>query len=72
MDVAGTDDTADDTAEGRAGTMTRWYGPIRGCGRRQARADRQPAGRFPTVAYLISTPTTEFQPCVINVVAAFS
>jgi hypothetical protein len=39
MDVAGTDDTADDTAEGRAGTMTRWYGPIRGVRNGDGRAD---------------------------------
>ena len=72
MDVAGTNDMADDTAPGGAGTMTRWYGPIRGVGTPTTRADRHPAGRFHSVAYWMSTPTTEFQPCVISVVAAFS
>ena len=73
MDVAGTDDLADDTAAGRAGTMTQWYGPIHGLWNGDGRTQTGlAAGRLSSVAYLISTPTTAFQRCVISVMAALS
>ena len=53
--------------------MTQWYGPIQGAWNGDGRTQAGRAGRcLRTLDYLMSTPTTEFQRCVISVVAALS